>query len=338
MGANPDDVVATDGEPAAQADVAVAGAEGAVTPSAVISDEEAAALLEKGGTPGVRVFDIMANKINRTRLPNLEYVAKTFALRAGSSLSKLLGRDAAVKFESLDRGKCADLIAALPNPASIALVQLKPLPEQALLSVDPPLLLALLDGFFGGSGRVSTDPMAAASTAAQRFLGVMLRSFAADMTAAWVPVAAIELDVLKQEHDIRFVQFAPAAAAMIVVKFHIEFGTTTGSFQWLLPETLIAPVRELLCADGSAPQTKPQEPWAPAISAGLQTALIETRAILGKAQISLRELVQLAPGDVIPIDSPEHVVLMAEDVPLYNGRFGVSQGHNALKILNGAAT
>jgi len=216
------------------------------------------------------------------------------------------------------------------------LAHLKPLPEQALLSVDPPLLLALLDGFFGGSGRVSSDPMAAASTAAQRFLGVMLRSFGADMTAAWVPVAPIELEVLRQEHDVRFVQFAPAAAPVIVVKFTIEFGAVSGSFHWLLPEAQIAPVRDLLCADGSAPQAEPQEPWAPVLAASLQTALIETRAILGKAQISLRELVQLVPGDVIPIDSPEHVVLMAEDVPLYNGRFGVSQGHNALKILTGA--
>ena len=61
-------------------------------------------------------------------------------------------------------------------------------------------------------------------------------------------------------------------------------------------------------------------------------------AVLGQARISLRELVQLSPGDVIPIDAPEAVLLLAENVPLYHGRFGVSQGHNAVKILSGAAT
>jgi hypothetical protein len=30
-------------------------------------------------------------------------------------------------------------------------------------------------------------------------------------------------------------------------------------------------------------------------------------------------------------------MLLAGDVPLYQGRFGVSQGRNALKILSGAA-
>jgi len=333
MSAIPEEVAAKEADaPASDA------ASGAGAPAAIISDEEASALLEKSGNAGVRVYDITAQRINRTRLPNLEYIAKTFAMRASSALSKLVGREASVKFDALDRGKCADLIAALPNPASIALVNLKPLPGQALLSVDPPLLLALLDGFFGGSGRVSSDPMAAASTAAQRFLGVMLRSFAADVAAAWVPVAAVELEVLKQEHDVRFLQFAPPQQEVIVVRFIVEFASASGAFLWLLPESQIATVREQLGADGSSPQAKSHEPWAPAISAGLQTAQIETRAILGQAQISLRELVQLAPGDVIPIESPEHVVLMAEDVPLYNGRFGVSQGHNAMKILNGVAS
>jgi flagellar motor switch protein FliM len=333
MSANPENAGATKGEAAARAGEPAAG-----TSAAVISDEEASALLEKSGNAGVRVYDITAQKINRTQLPNLEYIAKTFAMRASSSLSRLLGRDASIKFDALDRGKCADLIAALANPASIALVNLKPLPGQALLSVDPTLLLALLDGFFGGSGRVSPDPLAAASTAAQRFLGVMLRSFAADVAAAWVPVAAVELEVLKQEHDARFLQFAPAQQEVIVVRFIVEFGSASGAFLWFLPESQIAPVREQLATDGSSKQAQSDEPWAPVISAGLQIAQIETRAILGQAQISLRELVQLAPGDVIPIDSPEHVVLMAEDVPLYNGRFGVSQGHNALKILNGVAS
>jgi flagellar motor switch protein FliM len=52
----------------------------------------------------------------------------------------------------------------------------------------------------------------------------------------------------------------------------------------------------------------------------------------------LRELVRLSPGDIIPIEPPQQVTLFAGNVPLYRGRFGVSQGRNALKILPGAPT
>src|ERR1700676_2208770 len=174
----------------------------AAPPAATISEEEVSALLDKNAADGPRPYDFTAQRINRTQLPLLEVVSKSFAERAGASLSALLGRDASMQFTSLESAKSADLQAALPVPASLAVVRLKPLPGLAFVSVEPGLLLTLLDGFFGGSGR-ATDPQAAIAPAAQRFLALMLRSFAADLTAAWAPVTPLELELVKQETNPR---------------------------------------------------------------------------------------------------------------------------------------
>src|SRR5579863_1172914 len=155
-----------------------------------ISDEEVAALLEKNGKQdanAVRPYDFSAQRINRTQLPLLEEISKHFAERTGPSLSGLLGRAASMQFDSLESVKSADLQASLPAPASLAVVRLKPLSGHAYVSVEPALLLTLLDGFFGGSGRATADPQAAVAPAAQRFLALMVRSFAADFAAAWLP-------------------------------------------------------------------------------------------------------------------------------------------------------
>jgi len=305
---------------------------------AAISDEEVSALLEKNSVDAVRPYDFTAQRINRMQLPLLEVVCKSFAERAGASLSALLGRDASMQFTSLESAKSADLQAALPMPASLAVVRLKPLPGVAFVSVEPSLLLTLLDGFFGGSGRATTDPQAAIAPAAQRFLALMLRSFAADMTAAWAPVTPLEMEFVKQETNPRLVQLGAPLEPLLVVKFTVEFGARSGRIDWLLPEALLAPVRETLAADGGQTTLRKQEPWAPALTAALQDAVVDTRAILAQAQISLRELVRLSPGDIIPIEPPQQVTLFAGDVPLYRGRFGVSQGRNALKILSGVST
>ncbi|HEX9403918.1 MAG TPA: FliM/FliN family flagellar motor switch protein [Steroidobacteraceae bacterium] len=305
---------------------------------AAISDEEVSALLEKNGADAVRPYDFAAQRINRMQLPLLEVVSKSFAERAGASLSTLLGRDAAMQFTSLESAKSADLQAALPVPASLAVVRLKPLPGFAFVSVEPDLLLTLLDGFFGGSGRATVDPQAAIAPAAQRFLALMLRSFAADLTAAWAPVTPLELELVKQETNPRLVQLGAPLEALLVVKFTVEFGARSGHIDWLLPEVLLAPVREALAADGGQTTLLSQEAWAPALTAALQDAELDTRAVLAQAQISLRELVRLSPGDIIPIEPPQQVTLFAGNVPLYRGRFGVSQGRNALKILPGAPT
>jgi flagellar motor switch protein FliM len=299
-----------------------------------ISEEEVSALLEKNSGPEVRPYDFMADRINRTQLPMLEIISKSLAERMGSSLSALLGRDAGVQFTAIESAKAADVQASLPVPASLAIVRLKPLPGNAFVSVDPTLLLTLLDGFFGGTGRAATDALAAVAPAAQRFLTLMLRGFTADVAAAWTPVSPLELELVRQETNPRLMQLGSPQDGMVVLKFTVEFGAQTGRIDWLLPESLLAPVREALAAAGTA-APKRQAPWGPVLGLALQEAEVETRAILAEAQISLGELVRLTPGDIIPIETPQHVTLLAGTVPLYRGRFGISQGRNALKITPG---
>jgi flagellar motor switch protein FliM len=306
-------------------------------PRAAISEEEVSALLEKNAADTSRPYDLTAQRINRTQLPLLEAVSKSFAERSGASLSALLGRDATMQFTSLESAKGADLHATLPVPSSLAVVRLKPLPGFAFVSVEPGLLMTLLDGFFGGSGRATTDAQAAIAPAAQRFLTMMVRSFAPDLAAAWAPVMPVELELVRQETNPRLVQLGAPNEALLVLKFTVEFGARSGNIEWLLPEALLAPVREVLAADGGQTPLRKQDAWAPVLTTALQGAELDTRAILAEAQISLRELVRLSPGDIIPIEMPQQVTLFAGDVPLYRGRFGISQGRNALKILSGVS-
>jgi flagellar motor switch protein FliM len=320
-----------DATPAADAGAAV-GEPGA---QSAISEEEVSALLEKSAPSNVRPYDFTAQRINRTQLPLLEIMSKSFADRIGQSLSALLGRDATVQFTSLGSSKAGELQATLPVPASLVTVRLKPLPGSAFITVEPALLLALLDGFFGGSGRAITEPRAAIAPAALRFLALLIRTFAADLTAAWSPVVPLELELVKQETNPRLMQLGGSQELMLVLKFTVEFGASSGRIDWLLPETLLGPIRESLASDGGSAPARKQEVWAPALASGLMESELETRAILAQAQISLRELVRLAPGDIIPIEPPQQVTLLAGDVPLYRGRFGVSEGRNSLKILPG---
>ena len=42
---------------------------------------------------------------------------------------------------------------------------------------------------------------------------------------------------------------------------------------------------------------------------------------------------KLRIGDILPLELPETVQLTAGDVPLFKGTFGVSNGHNAIRIV-----
>ena len=299
---------------------------------ATISEEEVSALLEPRDADRAQPFDLQSRRVSRMQLPMLEVLARNFADRAASTLAALVSRGPAVQFESLRRATAQELQMALPTPACVASLRCAPLPGQGYVTIEPELLLVLLDGFFGGSGRESSDSQAAASPAAQRFFALMLRGLASDWGAVWAPLAPLEMEVTKQDTNPRFISFGDPAEALVVVRFSVQLGTRTGHLSWLLPETLIAPVREMLSSESGRPAARQQASWAPVIGAALQAASIEARVILAEAQVSLGELVRLTPGDIIPIDAPQHATLLAGDVPLYRGRFGVSQGRNALKI------
>ena len=303
--------------------------------SSDISQEEVSALLEKSAADMVRPFDFAAQRITRTQLPMLQIIGKSFAERAKGALSGLLGREATTEFTSVDSIKAADLQASLPTPGSVAVVRLKPLPGFAFVSVQPTLLLALLDGFFGGSGRAAAEAQAAIAPAALRFLALILRTLGPDLTAAWAPVTPLELELVKQEVNPRLLQLGAPHESLTVMRFTVEFAAQAGPIDLILPEALLAPIREALASDGGKPPARKQDPWGPALGAGLQDAELELRAILAQAKISLGDLVRLTPGDIIPIEPPQDVTLLVGDVALHRGRFGVSQGRNALKIISG---
>jgi flagellar motor switch protein FliM len=316
--------------------VAEEAAADAQAASSDISQEEVSALLEGNGADGgVRPFDFTANRINRTQLPMLQVIGKTFAERAKATLSALVSRDTAFEFASIDCVKPPDLQASLPQPGSVAVMRIKPLAGHALICVEPSFLIALMDGFFGGTGRGSADGVTAVAPATQRFLALVLRTLAPDFTAAWTPVSPLELELVKQETNPRLLPLGAPQESLTVVRFTAEFASVSGRLDWVLPDGLIEPVREALASDtGKSPAAK-QESWAPALSTALQDAEFELRAVLAQAKISLGELVRLTPGDIIPIEPPQDVSLLVGDVALGRGRFGVSQGRNALKILAG---
>jgi flagellar motor switch protein FliM len=56
------------------------------------------------------------------------------------------------------------------------------------------------------------------------------------------------------------------------------------------------------------------------------------RVVLAEAQVNLGELVRLKPGDVLPIEAPAEATVLAGEIPVLSGRFGVSRGRNAITV------
>jgi flagellar motor switch protein FliM len=303
----------------------------------VISDEEVNALLEKqpGEKGAVKSYDLAGTqRITRGRLPALETIHDTFSRSFKIALFNLLQREPQVTFEGVRSQKSGDYLATVKTPASLTVARIKPLPGNALLVFDPTLIFLMVDAYFGGPGDSNaTRPDHRGLTPTEvRFVQMVLKQAAIDLAQAWTPVAQVEVELIKHESNPLFASVAAPTDTVLVNRFHVELPSGGGSLDLVMPAAMIEPLREVLTA-GIVATTGANEAWVPTLVGHLNDTTFELRAVLSELEITLGDLVKLKPGDVIPIDPPGGVRLYAGETPLFNGRFGLSRGRNALKVL-----
>ena len=64
----------------------------------------------------------------------------------------------------------------------------------------------------------------------------------------------------------------------------------------------------------------------------LKNAEVEITAQLATQTVTLREILRLKIGDVIPLEVPDKIVALVDEVPLLECRYGQQRGQYALKI------
>jgi flagellar motor switch protein FliM len=306
---------------------------------ATISDEEVQALLDRAGPAApasgeARPWDLAATQhISRGRLPTLELLHEGFARQFRSHLSDLIKREVQVVFEGVHAHKAADYMNALPSPACLEIARARPLPGQLLFAIEPALVFLLVDAFYGGGGRPGKRDVERGLTPTEnRFARLIVKQASDDLAAAWQPVSELSFEMIKQERNAYFVDIAAPNDTLMVNRFRVTIPSGGGTVDFVIPATALEPLRETLASNASARHAAGGRNWAGELGAALLGMQVEVRAVVAEADITLRELVRLRPGDVIPIEAPREATLLSGQVPLYAARFGSSRGRNALTV------
>jgi flagellar motor switch protein FliM len=64
----------------------------------------------------------------------------------------------------------------------------------------------------------------------------------------------------------------------------------------------------------------------------LKNAEVEITAKLATTSVALRQILEMKVGDVIPIDIPDKIIALVDDVPVMECRYGQQDGQYALKV------
>lgn len=283
----------------------------------------------------LRGYDFASqDRIVRGRMPTLEMINERFARYFRISLFNMLRRAGEISVSGVQMLKFAEYVHSLFVPTSLNLVRVNPLRGTSLFVLEPKLVFALVDNFFGGGGRFHTKIEGREFTPTElRVIQMVLDIAFKDLAQAWKPVIDVAFDYQGSEVNPHFANIVSPTEVVVVNTFRIELDGGGGDLHVTMPYAMVEPIRDLLDAGVQSDRSDRDERWTRAIREEMKQARVELRSTLVEAVLSLREVNELRSGDVIPIDLPDVVTLEAEDTPVFRGKFGVHNGSRAVKIV-----
>lgn len=282
---------------------------------------------------GVRPYDITSqDRIVRGRMPTLEMINERFARYTRISMFNFLRRSADVASGGIQILKFGEYIHTLYVPTSLNLVKVRPLRGTALFILDAKLVFKLVDNFFGGDGRHAKIEGREFTPTEIRVVQMVLSQVFSDMKEAWGAVMGVDFEYVSSEVNPAMANIVSPSEVVVVSTFHVELDGGGGDLHVTLPYSMIEPVREILDAGVQSDVDEIDERWVQSLQRDIMDAKITITARVAQREISLKHLVDIKPGDIIPIEMPESTIMSANGVPIFETQLGQSRDQLALKI------
>lgn len=279
-------------------------------------------------------FDFSSqDRIVRGRMPTLEMVNERFARHMRISLFNMMRRTAEVSINGIQMIKFGEYVHTLFVPTSLNMVRFRPLKGTALITMEARLVFILVDNFFGGDGRYHAKIEGREFTPTERrIIQMLLKLIFEDYKEAWSPVMDVSFEYLDSEVNPSMANIVSPTEVVVISSFHIELDGGGGDFHVALPYSMLEPIRELLDAGVQSDKEDTDMRWSKALRDEIMDVKVELSTKFLEVNLTLKKLMELKAGDIIPIEMPEHITVMIEELPTYRAKLGRSRDNLALKI------
>lgn len=261
-----------------------------------------------------REYDITSNdRIMRGRMPVLDVLNQKMARLMRISFFNLLRKTVRVSLDSSQLVKFNEFMNTLTAPACLTVFRLPPLDGSCLVAMDPDLCFGVVDQVFGGKGGWYRIEGREYSTIELRLMERVARSVLADLASSWENILKVHPEFVRMEINSQFANVASPKDVTLLISFEVELESNNkGNITLVIPYAVIQPIRDSLSSTLQTESGRGGNPWSPAIKGMLKDMPVEMLARLGKGKLSVRELLALKVGDVIPLNSDAKAPLSCE--------------------------
>lgn len=289
-----------------------------------------------GGGTGVIHYDLAnQDRIIRGRMPTLDIIHDRFIRLFRMTLSNSLRKMANISVNSTGPLKFSEFMNSLPLPSCLNILRLDPLRGAAVMVIESKLLYALVDSFFGGNDVPYTKIEGKDFTPIEiKIARRLVMTAIDDLENAWEPVYPLKIGYSRTEINPQFVAIVPPSDVVIATTFDVELEKVSGTIKIVIPYSTLEPIKSKLSVSFQSEQLEVDFIWINRIKEKIMQTNANMLVRLGVADIKVRDLLELEPGDIIQLSSDATMPLdvLVEGKPKFKGIPGLSKGNRAIKI------
>ncbi|MGI6129619.1 MAG: flagellar motor switch protein FliM [bacterium] len=284
----------------------------------------------------IRTYDFRRpNRFSKEQIRTLYMLHDNFTRLLSTFLAAQLRTPAKIELLSVEEMTFDEFTRSVANPTVMAQAHSAELKGQILLELNPTLAFSLIERLLGGKATVKVDvrPLTDIELAVlERLLSRVLHVLA----EAWVHVSPLKLTLERMETNPQFVQIIAPTEMVALVSFQVKVDEAEGLFNFCYPYLALKSVAPKLSAHHWFSAMDPRV--APANQEALQQRLADTKvqlmAQLGRAKITVHELLNLQIGDVVELESRAggDIMLLIGSRPKFWASPGRVNGRLGLKI------
>lgn len=291
-------------------------------------------------TGDVQPYDFAnQEKVVRGKLPTLEMINEKFSRSLRASVFNLMRKSVDISPESMRTAKYEDFVRNLQVPSSLNVFQFVPFRGQGVLAIDPSLVFLIVDSYFGGDGRFQTRIEGRDFTnVEQAVIKKVVDIIFHEMTAVWKAVHPVDFKYMRTEMNPQFVNVVGASEHVILSAFRMEIESNAGNFTLCLPYNTIEPIKDKLLGTQRIDTSEVDARWFDNLREQFGYVPLAVSGEMGRAEISLSDLLSLRSGDVIQLNRKVKDLLEVEVEGMTKllARPGVMDGNYALKVVDAA--
>ena len=286
----------------------------------------------------VRSYDFKRpERVSKDQMRALQTLHEAFARNFGASLSGFLRTIVEVKVATCEQMTYSEFISGLPNPTSFNLIEADALDGQICLEISPLIIYPIIDRLLGGTTQDLFIPQRPMTLIETRLIGNVTNRGLSALSEAWASIKQMSFKIAASESNPQLVQIVPPNEVVVVIGFELKMSNRAGTMNLCIPYAVIEPVMDVLSAQSwfSLSKTQRTPEIAQRVTRGLDRAAVTVTGLLAETTITVRDLVEMRPGDVIVTDKPASspVAAKIEGEKKFLAQIGQHRGKRALRIL-----